>query len=114
VAVLLLHFAGLSPVKRAFLYVSAILVIAMAGIRFFLELIQLMVSKLNYIFDWINWIEVTTFVCSIIFTAVFFTDCLCPTGWQWQLGCVAVFLAWVDLIIFTQKLPLTGEASDTI
>ena len=28
--------------------------------------------------------------------------------WQWQLGAIAVFLGWVDLIIFFSKLPLTG------
>ena len=28
--------------------------------------------------------------------------------WQWQFGAIAVFLGWLDLIIFIRKLPLTG------
>ena len=31
-----------------------------------------------------------------------------PSEWQWQLGAIAVFLGWIDLIIFIRKLPLTG------
>lgn len=107
-ATILLFAEGLNPIKRAFLYVSASLVIIIAVIRSFFELMQLLVSKLQYLFDWVNWMEVITFAFSITFTFVFLTDCLCPTGWQWQLGCVAVFLTWIDLIIFIQKLPLTG------
>lgn len=99
---------GLSSLNHVFLIASASIVIAIAGIRSFFELIQLLVSRHHYLFDWVNWIEVLTFVSSIAFTLVYFTDCLCPTGWQWQLGCIAVFFTWIDLIIFIQKLPLTG------
>lgn len=28
--------------------------------------------------------------------------------WQWQLGAIAVFLGWLNLIIFIRKFPLTG------
>jgi transient receptor potential cation channel subfamily A protein 1 len=63
----------------------------------------------NYLKDWVNWIELTLFTTSIIFVVIFFTDCLCPMGWQWQLGAMAVFLGWLDLILFLRKLlPLTG------
>ena len=47
-------------------------------------------------------------VSSIIFAWVFNTDCLCPYGWQWQIGTIAVFLAWIDFVIFVQKLPGVG------
>lgn len=99
---------GLSSVNQVFLYASATIVIAIAGIRFVIELFQFLASGLNYIFDWVNWMEVILFICSIAFAFVYFSDCLCPTRWQWQLGCIAVFLTWIDLILFIQKMPLTG------
>ena len=52
--------------------------------------------------------EIVLFVCSIIFVWVFHVDCLCPLEWQWQIGVVAVFLGWIDLIVFISKFPLTG------
>ena len=52
--------------------------------------------------------EITLFICSIIYVWVFHTDCLCPLTWQWQIGVVAVFLSWFDLIVFISKFPLTG------
>ena len=80
----------------------------MAVIRLLFEMFQAISLKIYYIFDWVNWLELTLFICSIIFVSVYRTDCLCPTDWQWQIGSVAVFLTWIDLIIFIRKLPLTG------
>ena len=36
------------------------------------------------------------------------TECYCERNWQWQVGVVAVFLAWINLVIFAEKIPLTG------
>ena len=93
----------------SYLYFSAIIVIICAFIRLVMELFQFLQLRLQYIIDWVNWVEITLFVCSIIFAFVFFNNiCLCPFDWQWQVGAIAVFLAWIDLIIFIRKLPLTG------
>ena len=64
--------------------------------------------KVEYFTDWVNWMEVTMAIFSIIFVWVFSADCLCPARWQWQIGVIAVFLAWTDFIIFVQKLPGVG------
>ena len=48
------------------------------------------------------------YVCSIVFVWVFNVECLCPLRWQWQIGVAAVFLGWIDLIVFISKFPLTG------
>ena len=47
-------------------------------------------------------------VFAIIFVSVFNTDCLCTHRWQWQIGTIALLLAWFDLIIFVQKVPDVG------
>ena len=63
---------------------------------------------LEYLQDWVNWLEIPLYLFSIIFTFVFTTPCLCVHSWQWQIGVVAVFLGWVGLITFLQKWPVTG------
>lgn len=39
----------------------------------------------------------------------FFVDVIiCFKPWQWQCGAVAVFLAWINLILFLRKFPQFG------
>lgn len=76
--------------------------------RLILEGMQLITQFRRYIKDWVNWIEIALYICSITFVCVFGVDCLCPLNWQWQIGVVAVFLGWMDLIVFISKFPLTG------
>ena len=33
---------------------------------------------------------------------------MCPLEWQWQIGVVAILLAWINLIRFCVKFPSTG------
>jgi len=72
------------------------------------EIFQLCRHPLEYLLDWVNWLEIPLYLLSIIFTYVFDTPCLCVYSWQWQIGVVAVFLGWVGLIAFLQKWPVTG------
>lgn len=99
---------GLNTARRVFLLIAASYVIIVAVIRLLLELFQFINLKFYYFLDWVNWTEVILFLCSIIFVSVYGTKCLCPTRWQWQIGCIAVFLSWISLIIFFRKIPLTG------
>lgn len=73
-----------------------------------MEIFQLLLLRFIYILDWVNWLEIIMFACSIVFGVVFTNQCLCPYDWQWQVGAIALFLAWIELIIFIRKLPLTG------
>lgn len=93
--------------RRALLPMSAFIVL-FSLIRLAMELFQAMQLRLRYLLSWVNWIELLIFSSSILFVATFLTDCLCPTVWQWQVGAIAIFLGWVDLIVFIRKLPGTG------
>jgi len=55
-----------------------------------------------------NYIEIPLFILSIVFVSVFRHECLCPSRGQWQAGFIAVFLAWIDLVLYLDKLPLFG------
>jgi transient receptor potential cation channel subfamily A protein 1 len=89
-----------------------VFIVLIAFVRLCFEIFQFiqLIWTLDYIKDLVNWIEVILFVCSILFAFVFFTPCNCPLEWQWQVGVVAMFLAWIDLIFFLGKTPLTGMA----
>ena len=80
----------------------------MCGFRLSLEIIQFIVDRLGYIKDWNNWIEIPLYICSIVFVWVFHSDCLRPLTWQWQIGVVAVFLGWINLVVFISKFPGIG------
>ena len=85
---------------------AAVMVLIIAFIRiFFVKLFNLYrQGPVDFLQSLQNWIEVPMFICSIIFVSVFSKKCWCPFEWQWQIGTVAVFLAWFDLIVFVRKL----------
>ena len=94
---------------REFLKVAAAIIIAMALFRLGMEGFQLYYSWLDYLRNWVNWIELLLYLCSIIFSFVFLNGCVCPKPWQWQIGSVAVFLSWIVLIMNCRKLPIIGK-----
>lgn len=91
-----------------FLFIAAIIITFLAITRLMMETFQLLLRRLTYLSDWINWMENILFACSIVFVWIFNTDCYCTYEWQWQIGTFAVFLAWINLILFAEKIPLTG------
>jgi len=98
-----------SDARRAFLRFAAAVVLLFSVIRLVIECIQLLSDRIGYPTDWENWIEVCLFVSSILFASGAFSQCcVCVENWQWQLGALAIFLAWFDLVLFMKKLPLFG------
>ena len=104
----MLLLIDISTPRLSFIYISAIVVLIFCLCRLSLEGIQFKIQFPHYLLDWINWMEIILYLSSIIFVCVFGSDCLCPLTWQWQIGVVAVFLGWIDLIVFISKFPLTG------
>lgn len=84
------------------------MVILSAGMRFLVEIVQIMKTTYRYFLNVENYIELLTYASSIIFVSQFGSNCWCPTNWQWQLGAIAVFLAWINLILFLKRVPLLG------
>ena len=90
------------------LYIAALVVIIIAVIRLLVELVQLVQTRCHYFLTAENYIELVAYFSSIIFVSNFGNNCWCPTNWQWQLGAIAVFLAWINFILFLQRVPLLG------
>ena len=101
-------FVGASRARPVFIYLAATLTILIALIRFFYETVNIIANHstrgvLNY------FIKLVFYVSSFVFAlVVYWADCRCITSWQWQFGVVAIFLSWINLIIFIAKFPLTG------
>ena len=102
------HVEGLTESTRGGLYFTAAVVLVFAVCRLGLEVIQVVRVKMSYFISLDNWLEIILYIFSFIFVWVFHDECLCPYRWQWQLGIVAVFFAWINLMIFFSKFPLTG------
>lgn len=99
---------ALQQIKFYFLYTAGVLIVGLSIIRLLMEAMQLIQLRLYYFLDWTNWIEITLYICSIVFVWVFHNGCLCPSKWQWQIGIVAIFFGWITLLIFIQKFPQKG------
>ena len=60
-----------------------------------------LMQKLDYFFDYTNYFEMCLYVAGILYVIPFLTGC--PLHWQYEVGAVAIFLAWYNLLIFMQK-----------
>ena len=58
-------------------------------------------QKLSYFLDFTNLIEWTLYLTSVLYVIPFLTGY--PIHWQFEVGAVAVFLAWFNMLVFLQK-----------
>ena len=95
--------------SQVFLRFAATLLLVYCGVRSVTELLQFIQRRIDYLTEPENYMEVlmifSTFIFAITGQA---QDCFCLNGFAWQFGALAVFLAWIDLVLYLKKLPLTG------
>ena len=101
-------FLGISSSRYTAISTLAVFTILMTLYRFGIEVLQMVQFRLKYLMDWTNWLELVLYSSTVLFVSVFGAPCLCPQNWQWQFGILAVFLAWINLVLFIQKFPLIG------
>ena len=66
------------------------------------------IIKWKYFQSITKYMEIPLYTLSIIFVNVIHRECFCPSRGQWQIGTIAVFLAWIDLLLFMNKWPDLG------
>ncbi|GAB1607428.1 transient receptor potential cation channel subfamily A member 1 homolog [Argonauta hians] len=85
-------------------------VIVVAVIMLIREIFQLYQAGFGYL-TLVNLLEWITYIFSILLV-ITFKYCDDKTGyileWQWNLGAIGIFFAWIDLILFVQKVPRFG------
>lgn len=102
------HITGLSVAEVNHLYGSAVIVILICLLYFVVEIGQMVRRKKQYLTEGENYVQLLTCFLSIIFVSGFRNDCWCAPAWQWQIGALALFLAWFNFVILLKDMPLTG------
>ena len=54
------------------------------------------------------YLQMVIYIFSFMFVAVSRNECFCPHPWQWQIGTLCVFFAWIMLIFHLNGLPSIG------
>lgn len=104
-----LAIIGLRIGEYRVLVTANYILLSSSAIQLLREIVQLWRRKALYFYDLENFIELSMFVLTIVFCAGHdSSDCLCVNADVWQVGAVALFLAWMDLLMFLKRLPFTG------
>ena len=102
-------YTDLSNTEQYFLSIATIIIAALCSINLFLEGLQIIKRKLKYFMEWRNYVEISSSSLAICFVlSMRFNDCYCPSASEWQLGSVAIFLAWIDLILLINAIPFVA------
>ena len=48
------------------------------------------------------------FILTIVFVFGFWNDCWCAPPWQWQIGALALFMAYINFLFVLKGTPLVG------
>ncbi|CAI9718034.1 transient receptor potential cation channel subfamily A member 1 homolog [Octopus vulgaris] len=85
-------------------------VIVLGVLMLLREIFQLFQAGLGYL-TYVNLLDWVTYLFAILFV-LGFSQCqqqvLYIEEWQWNLGSIGIFLAWIDLVLYVQKVPRFG------
>ncbi|XP_014772761.1 transient receptor potential cation channel subfamily A member 1 homolog [Octopus bimaculoides] len=85
-------------------------VIVLGVLMLLREIFQLVQAGLGYL-TYVNLLDWLTYLFAILFV-LGFSQCqqqvLYIEEWQWNLGSIGIFLAWIDLVLYVQKVPRFG------
>ena len=105
----MISFTEPNSSQVVFLRFAAALLLAYCGVRSVTEMLQFLQRRHTYLTEPDNYLEILLIVSTVIFAlAGQAEDRFCVESFAWQFGALAVFLAWIDLINYLKKLPLTG------
>jgi len=95
--------------KKPLLIGATVIIIAFSLIRIAVELFQLYYKHFRYFLEFENWMELYLYSSSIAVVVFGLSaDCECPHPWQWQFASITLLIAWLSLVLFLKKFPLTG------
>ena len=75
-------------------------------VRIMIEIYQMVHHAREYFLSFVNYMEGTLYVATIIFVSNFQFHCL--SSWVWQLGALCIFLSWINFILFLREQPVVG------
>ena len=66
---------------------------------------KLGMKYLTNVYHWLEWVDVPCYALTISFAATSFKDCPCPSSSEWQVGIAGLFLSWIILLKYANKIP---------
>ena len=63
----------------------------------------------KYFTDPQNYFQVVTYAFVIIFVFPLGHECWCYPSWRWQIGALAIFLAWINNFLLLKHIPYIGK-----
>jgi hypothetical protein len=107
----LINIAGLSAADTNFITAAALILIIFSIVQLLLELVRLIRQLHIFFVDFDTWVKVPLFIFTNIFVLAVVLDqeCFCPRNWQWEIGVAAVFLVWIDLILYMRRMRVLGK-----
>ena len=103
-------YVGPSVVRKSFFTSLALLLILLSilfiGFEIFLRV--MMEGQQKYYINFATVIQAASFLMTIIFVLGFWNDCWCAPAWQWQIGALAVFFAYIKVVLQIRGLPIVG------
>uniref|UniRef100_A0A1X7U5M2 Ion transport domain-containing protein n=1 Tax=Amphimedon queenslandica TaxID=400682 RepID=A0A1X7U5M2_AMPQE len=95
-------------ISQRYIPIASICLIVYSAILIIREAFELILFREKYFTSFVNYIDVSLFIFTIMFASVHGNQCYCTRPWQWQVGVIAVFLSWIALILSIRKLPVVG------
>lgn len=64
----------------------------------------------NFWRDWRTYlnIQIPMLIFTLLFASAILEECLCAAKWQWRIGTVTVFIAWMRLFFELHQFPMIG------
>ncbi|XP_028414471.1 transient receptor potential cation channel subfamily A member 1 homolog isoform X2 [Dendronephthya gigantea] len=94
------------------------ILLILACLHILFELFQFLYQRWHYVTDYTNYFEVTMYVATVAYISAdfdlsFVTESDILSGescslWRVNVGAVAIFLAWIVLVLFVRKFPMFG------
>jgi len=98
-----------SDSDQLFLRFVATLLLAYSGVRTITEILEFISRGRNYLIESENYLEMLLIGSTVTVAIVGHAEeCFCLESYAWQFGALAVFLGWIDLVMYLRKLPITG------
>ena len=95
--------------RRAFTVLAVILILMSVGFLLFEVCVgYLILKQQKFPVDYETVMRVVTFLLTIIFVFGFWNDCWCAPPWQWQIGALAIFLAYINVVLLLKGMPVVG------
>ncbi|XP_064627857.1 transient receptor potential cation channel subfamily A member 1 homolog [Lineus longissimus] len=94
-----------------FALISKFAIMGLAAYQVFFEVLQILIARKSY-FKWENILKWLTYTTAFLLVIDIEEPCQGETGlrldWQWQLGAISIFWAWVNLVLYIRLVPVFG------